>query len=187
MRSVVDQGDGEGDLVADVGSRVTDRLGDEQVGHLRIDLGRVGVVGEVRVELVRVGNRYRVRLRVGAQDCGCDGQPLRPLDQDGADLPHSCHRVVVALGGHGGEELQAAGEKVLEYDSGGIVGPGIGHSDGKGDDVADVGFGVVDALEHDHVRLLCRLGGASGVVGRVRIELVTLRDRSDVVPGAVAV
>ena len=43
--AVVDDGDGEGDLVADVGRRVADRLDEQQVGRLRVHVRGVGVVG----------------------------------------------------------------------------------------------------------------------------------------------
>ena len=77
-RAGVGQRDGEGDGVADVGRGVADRLAQRQVGLLRVDRGAVAVVGRCSGSNWSAWlMRRRVRLRVGADHRGGDGQRLR--------------------------------------------------------------------------------------------------------------
>ena len=87
----------EGDGVTDVRRRVTDRLGDRQIGPLR-RLGRArAVVAGDRVELVGVGDRGGVRLGVGARRPGPRCAASAPWSWSPSPPPDPAGRAVAAL------------------------------------------------------------------------------------------
>ena len=163
VRAAVDQGDGERDLVADVGGRVADGLEEQQVGFLGLDRGAVGVVGRDGVELVAVNGR-RVHDRLVLSTVTAMVRVAVAAEATRADRPDAGDVVVGALAGAGRHEGHARGQQVGDGDTRGGVRPGVGDGEGVGDGVALLGFGSLTDLMISRSADCGVVGGAGGVV-----------------------
>jgi hypothetical protein len=117
---------------------------------------------------------------------GSDAQCLRDAGADRADRPHPAAAGVGALARCRAEEGKPGQQQVAHLHICGGGGALIGQRDGEDDRVAHVGRRVAHRFRHREVGRLGRFGGAGGVVGRVRVELVGVADGRGVCPRAVA-
>ena len=132
------------------------------------------VLGSNWSEWVIVGG---VRLGAGPEDPRPDQQRLRDRRADRPDGPHPGRGVIRPLAGRVRDERESRGQEVGHPDIRGVVRAAVAERDREGDDVADVGRGVVHGLGKGEVGELRRLDDGGRIVGDDRVELVGVGDR----------
>ena len=141
-RTVVDDGDGEGDLVVLLRARLVAAAlhrGDEVGDVLHRDRLRQRVAAGQRVGLVGdgVGGGEGQRFAAGAGHDGAgDLQRDAGARRDGADGPDAGRIAVDPAPGRRAGKFDPAGQRARQRHAGGVLGAGIEHGDAESDPVA---------------------------------------------------